>query len=187
MCFVQSRMTIVSSIARHLLLITAVTLFVATCSDNPKSTVSPSPFQEIVLRDVQGLWGGNDLWLYADGRLIVQIAKPPSVLRYESLATAQEMKLVQELLDNHRFFELKSSTRSAMPDEGHPKIDVKTTAGQSHAVMRWSNDKDADFDAIYQQLLLIARRASAAQPAYEGQYDWNWSPDASTTRKSIAP
>ena len=152
----------------------------ARCATSAPTLPSPKAFTKVVLRDVQGLFGGQDLWVFSDGRVIVQVVTSPSdtrgMLRYEMQATPLELDSIQALLDQHHFSDLKIETSKAVPDEAHPEITVEYKSGPSHAVMKMANEKNADFDAIYDQLRALVKRASATKPVFEGAYDWTWKP-----------
>ncbi len=142
------------------------------------SASTPKPFEKLVLRDVQGFSGGQDLWLYADGRIVVQVVTTPSgekgLRRYETTATAAELQSVQNLLDQHHFADIKIAQRRGVPDEAHPTITVDYQSGPSVSVMKWANDKNPDFDPVYEELLALVKRVANDKPIFEGRYDWNW-------------
>ena len=140
-----------------------------------------SPISKIELRDVQGLTGGRDIWFYADGRLIVQIVEPGNgglvAKRYQTELPSDAFTLVKALCEAHHFLELNIPLRNGVPDEARPTITVWTASGQTHSVAKWGNDRHADFDAIYEQLLTLVGRAQAERPEFEGPYDWKWTPE----------
>ncbi|HUT59766.1 MAG TPA: protease inhibitor I42 family protein [Phycisphaerae bacterium] len=137
-------------------------------------------FQSVVLRDVQGLSGGQDLWLFADGRLIVQVVRfgdrtrPCS--RYATRLDANALAKVGRLLTERKFFKIKTRDRAGVPDEAHPAITVRSAEGKEHTVRKWANDKHPDFDAIYEELLGLVKSACRGQPEYAGAYDRAWAP-----------
>lgn len=152
-----------------------------TSTPTSTSTSPPKPFEKLVLRDVQGFSGGQDLWLYSDGRMVVQVVTTPSgekgLRRYETTATAAELLAVQNLLDQHHFADLKIAQRRGVPDEAVPTITVDFKTSPSVSVMKWANDKNPDFDPVYEELLALVKRVANDKPVYEGRYDWNWAPE----------
>jgi hypothetical protein len=44
---------------------------------------------------------------------------------------------------------------------------------------KWSNDKNEDFDAIYQRLLALVPKPEAETPIYSGRFDYAWRPESS--------
>ena len=139
-------------------------------------------FARITLRDVQGLWGGHDLWLDADGKLVVQAVRPAdrdkAVKRYAAELPPDQVAAVDKLVADHKFFEIEIPKRPGVPDEAHPAITVRMKDGRSQIVGKWANDKHADFDAIYSHLLGLAKAAQKGEPVYIGPHDWKWEPPA---------
>src|SRR5438105_3855778 len=66
-------------------------------------TASAQPFTRIVLRDVQGLFGGQDVWVEANGRVVVQIVRMPEVKRFEMKVTQADVAALQESIRAHHF------------------------------------------------------------------------------------
>jgi hypothetical protein len=139
-----------------------------------------------ILWDVQGLWGGTNLYLSKDGTAYVQIVEPPTIPYREGGLREQRFKLnlgkeevdaFIQLLRKHDFLGIQIKDRPGGADEGRPTLLVRFSSGESKAVAKWSNDKHADFDAIYSWLLDFAKNTAPIKPIQEGRYDGKWSPD----------
>ncbi len=110
--------------------------------------------------------------------MVVQIASHAMIAaRYESKLTAAEIGELQSLLESHHFTTLTLPNRPGVSDEAHPSITLEAKTGASHTVQKWANDKNADFDPIYEKLRHLSKRAESTKPVFEGEYDWNWMPE----------
>jgi hypothetical protein len=146
---------------------------------------------QVVLLDVQGYSGGTNLWISKDGKAICIVAVPPKKgetglqdTRYEFVLSEQQRSSLIQLITKNRFFTIKTRDRYGVPDEARPNIFVKSGA-TTHAVGKWVNDKNKDFDSIYQNLLQIAESGKSGKQIHHGPFDWNWKPDGFPENKSI--
>jgi hypothetical protein len=144
----------------------------------------PVPLRTIVLRDVQGYWGGQNVWLSADGMAVVQVvgSPPPGKSglwekRYRLQLDDQYMAALERLVGEHDFLNLKIPERRGKPDEAHPIIVVVTKDGRTAETMKMGSDKNADFDALYDVLLQGCQSCAGQQPESEGPFDWEWHPE----------
>ncbi|MBM4037630.1 MAG: hypothetical protein FJ290_03870 [Planctomycetes bacterium] len=119
--------------------------------------------ERVVLRDVQGLWGGRDLWLSGDGKLIVNVVDPrkgaKAVSQYGLQLSVEQLAATAKLVAERGFFKIEIPNRPGVPDEARPTITVRLTDGAEKTVAKWANDKHADFDAIYGRLLSLCKLA----------------------------
>lgn len=119
--------------------------------------------ERVILRDVQGLWGGRDLWLSGDGRLVVNVVDPrkgaTAVSQYGLQLGGDQLADTAKLVAARDFFKIEIPGRPGVPDEARPTINVRLTDGTEKAVAKWANDKHADFDAIYHHLLSLCKLA----------------------------
>jgi hypothetical protein len=142
--------------------------------------------------DVQGLEGGTDLWISENGKAIVRFVKPPGKgesglqeTRHSFTLSKEQMGSLADLVKKHDFFNLQSSTRHGIPDEAHPVISVKL-GDRTHAVMRWAEDRNKDFDSIYEVVMTLATSGKKSGPEIKrGSCDWNWKPENFPTNKEI--
>lgn len=138
---------------------------------------------QIILRDVHPLYGGQNLYLARDGTGFCQlVSRRPGVStffekRYRVALPADAMQKLLRLMSEHSFIDIASSVKPGLPDSARPKISARFASGKSVSVDRWIHDNDPDFDAIYQTLLDIVRSVQTGKLAYEGQYDLKWVPD----------
>lgn len=165
-----------------------ILLFLTIC---PFAKGETNGLSQVVLIDVQGLHGGTDLWISKNGKAIVRFAKPPTKeetglqeTRYSFTLSKEQLTSLLDMVKKHRFFDLQSSTRSAVPDEAHPVIFIKL-GDRTHAAMKWANDKNKDFDPIYEFLLKLAKSGKNGTEMKKGSYDWNWKPENFPASKEI--
>ncbi len=142
----------------------AVACGVAAAGETPKAEPGKAKVQQIVLRDVQGLWGGRDLCLRADGSLDVRVVDPrkgaKAVSQYALKLSDEQVAEVAKLVADRAFFKIEIANRPGVPDEARPTISVRLADGTEKSVAKWANDKHADFDALYAHLLGLCKLAT---------------------------
>lgn len=147
-----------------------------------RPTQSAATFSRIALADVQGLEGGQSVYVQSDGRGFVQAVGPDPTApelgesRFELRVAPATMRALGELIASRNFFSWPSSTRPGMHDEAHPMITVVLASGGKHSAWRWERDRDANFQAFYAALQSLVSRASAGKPVYRGPWDRAWLP-----------
>jgi hypothetical protein len=134
--------------------------------------------ESVSLQDVQTLFGGQNLWLSSNGKVIAQVVEPGlKEKRYELTLASDEVAELEQLLAKHDFAKIQLKERSGRPDEARPTISVTTADEKTTEVAKWAGDAHPGFDAIYAQLMAIVDRAKKAnQLLYEGKFDHNWRP-----------
>ena len=176
-------MNILSALILALIIVLAV--------DCTRAQTSEQKLYQIVLLDVQGLWGGRHLWISLDSNAVCRFVGPPKEgesglqeTRYEFAVPEEQLSSLFELITKHSFFLIRTKDRYGVPDEARPAIFVKSEA-KFNAVGKWANDEHKDFDPIYKFLLKIAESGKKGKKTYQGTFDWNWKPDRFPENKSI--
>lgn len=156
-----------------------------------KSAVELQQLDRVILLDVQGLWGGQDLWISDDGQAVCRIAEAPSrgqsalqESRYRFKLSGEERETLLRSVNDHRLLFIKTKDRLGVPDEARPLISVKSGA-KEHAVAKWAGDKHVDFDAIYQSLRQVCESGRKGMPVFSGAYDCEWKPDGFPENRSL--
>src|SRR5262245_33693282 len=97
----------------------------------------PVPLKQIVLHDIQGMHGGDALWVAEDGTTVVQVVTPapPGKIglwenRYQAKVTNEQRAEIERLVGAHDFLRLTIKELKGVPDESHPNIMVVTKDGQ---------------------------------------------------------
>jgi hypothetical protein len=173
--------------------IIAICVFLQACeygkedsSTDKKSVPSYEKVTWVMLRDVQGLWGGRNLYLARDGTAYAQIVTPPrspyregglDEQRFQLNLAKEEVDSFINLLNKHDFLGITIRSRPGVPDEGRPSLLVRFSSGEQKTVEKWANDKHADFDAIYSWLLSLTKNMAGMKPILDGRYDEKWSPE----------
>jgi hypothetical protein len=146
---------------------------------------------QVILLDVQGLWGGQDLWISANGKAACRFVAPTTETqsglqetRYSFVLSAQQQADLLELVKKHRFFSIKTKDRHGVPDEARPSI-VISSGPNTHAVGKWANDEHKDFDPIYRLLLSIVESGKREPETHRGAFIWEWKPDGFPESKGI--
>lgn len=148
-------------------------------------------FQQAVLLDVQGLWGGMDLWISADGQAACRFVSPPrdgesglQEIRYEfRLSDAQRAEWAG-LIAKHSFFSLRTKVRQGYPDEARPCMYIQA-GGQRRAVAKWASDTHKKFDPLYAFLRALAAGGRAGRLTWKGPYERNWRPEGFPESRAI--
>ncbi len=136
----------------------------------------------IMLRDVQALFGGQNVYVGDDGAVAVQVVKrrpDKTVLwetRYEWPLDREFRAEMERAIVDHHFFEIVIGREAGKPDEARPTIRVVLKSGRSRTVAKWENDPNKDFEAIQKKLLDLVKQAQKRKPFLEGPYDSNWRP-----------
>ncbi len=157
-------------------------LCLLSCASSPVAAeqAGPDSLLSLSLRDVQGLFGGQNLWLRADGLLIVQKVATGQVekrfelqLEPEIVAVVERLVLVDQPVAN-----IEIPEHMGMPDEARPTLALTTRSGQVAEVAKWANDVHDGFDTIYASLLRLVQRAvDEGALIHEGPFDWDWRPE----------
>ncbi|MCP4602335.1 MAG: hypothetical protein GY847_17770 [Proteobacteria bacterium] len=158
----------------------AFAILVGACTR--QDTRSPQ-LDQIILLDVQGLWGGRDLWILDDGTAYCRIVVPPEAgesglqeKRYRFNIPQEDIDRLVELIQSHEFFSIQTEDRLGVPDKARPIIYV--AAGDRTAVVaKWANDRHPDFDPIYEVLVELAEVGENGELVWSGSLDWEWRPD----------
>lgn len=171
---------------RAILLATLLAAAGTACNRNADAVRGPGlpvPLRSVVLRDVQGLWGGHALWAWDEGKVVVQVVgKTPMgrtglwEKRYERKLTADQWAEIERLIGAHHFLTLEVKDRYGEPDEPRPSITVVTRDGVRRKVAKWAGDEHTDFDSLYAHLRGLCDGVEG-QPIYEGPFDWDWRPE----------
>jgi len=125
-------------------------------------------FDRVVLLDVQGLFGGRELWLDSDGSAWARVVGPPApgqaqlperLLAFTVPAPDME-ELARRLAENDPAG-MRIPDRPGVPDEARPIVCVQR-GEDLRAVAKWAGDAHAEFDAIYRFLIRLVGRAVEA-------------------------
>jgi len=150
----------------------------SACGGPSQAPAQDTPLELVILRDVQPLWGGRNIYLLGDGRLFVQIvARGAQETRYALRVEPAKVEELASLLCEHRFMQIEIEDRPGMPDEARPEIEVTWQSGAHKAVAKWANDTHPDFDVIYAWLIELAESVADQIPVYVGPYEEDWRPE----------
>jgi hypothetical protein len=125
----------------------------------------------IELYDVQGLWGGQRIYVEGGKRAVVQLIQPGMLeRRYEFTPGEDVIKRLLELMVENDFLTIKPGERLGKPDEARPRITLVNAEGNKWAVAKWARVQDERFDAILQGLLRLEELTKTLDPVYSGPY-----------------
>ena len=137
----------------------------------------------MTLRDVHPLYGGQILYLSADGsgycQLVTHPAGGPSLYekRYRVALPPEMVAALWQMVSADALAAMSSSTQPGMPDAAKPRISARLSNGQVVSVTRWLHDKQADFDAVYQSLLAVTQGVAADDKLLaQGKFAPSWVP-----------
>ncbi|MBI4853516.1 MAG: hypothetical protein HY819_17115 [Acidobacteria bacterium] len=131
----------------------------------------------ISLKDVEGMWGGQNIYSRKFGETIVQIIdRTQHETRYNFNLPTEKMMELEALLEKNNFMQLEIPMRYGVPGEVLQTITVTLFSGEVKLVNKWANDKKTEFDAIYKWLLNLTVLAKEHPPSFQGRYDHAWQP-----------
>ncbi len=146
---------------------------------------------QVILLDVQGLWGGTNLWISGDKAAISCFVERPqkgeSGLReicYSFKLSDEQNATLAGLVSRYDFFSIHTADRYGAPDEARPVLWMKS-GGIIHAVAKWIHDKHPRFDPLYEDLLKIAQSGKTGTVVRKGAYDPNWKPEEFPENKDL--
>lgn len=135
----------------------------------------------VTLRDVQGLNGGQNVYVWPDRRVLVQRATAVEAglheRRFEFVLSERQSHELQQLLAQHPLEKVRIPMHPGMPDQARPEITLVAHDGTTTTVAMWDDDRQPDFDALYDHLLSIARQTETMKPVWEGDYASEWKPE----------
>lgn len=139
----------------------------------------PVPLNWVVMHDIQGLWGGEAIWVKEDRTAIIQVVESgQKEKRYRARVRDAAWTELERLIGAHDFLHLQISPRRVEPDEAHPLVALVTKDGTRARVGKLGNDSHPRFDALYGHLREMCRATEGARELiHEGEYDWSWCPD----------
>ena len=127
-------------------------------------------FDWAALLDVQGLFGGRDVWVTTDGTAYCRTVGPPAAgqarlpeTRVRFALNEADRDALARVLAEGDLAEIHTNQRYGVPDEARAILCVQR-AGQRTAVGKWAGDPHAEFDAIYRLFVRIAGRAAEQNP-----------------------
>ena len=136
------------------------------------------PKCKLVLRDVQPLFGGRDVYLDGSGDCILRaVDKGLQEKRYRLKLAAEESQALRRMCIRADLAYLEIKERQGVPDEAHPEISLTSAAGETRKAAKWANDKVPVFDKVYALLAGMAKRTADLKPEFEGPYDRDWKPE----------
>ncbi len=170
---------------KNLILLAAVVLVGCSGSDGERANHAGN-FSKIVLQDVQGLWGGRDLWLSSSGtgmcRVVDHSDDPANPglqeKRYRIAISQTEVGALRSVLGRWNFVAIESSSRPGIPDEARPRIYLDD-GKKANVAYRWMGDvnKGDAFQEIYVALKKVVETAARGNPVHSGTLDWKWYPE----------
>jgi hypothetical protein len=127
-------------------------------------------YSKVELKDIQGLFGGQELVLKSGGDVVTRIVKPIKKKLFEKRYSGRVnfADIVRDL-DLPQLELYKETIRDGMPDESRPTIRVSMTNGSVREYSKWDEESDEHFDRIYRKLLKIVRTKNG-RLVYSGIY-----------------
>jgi len=131
-----------------------------------------------IVQDVQGLWGGVEIYVAGTGKTVVRVVTPEEgglkEKRYVStLDTSVNQILIGAFIKNN-FLTINDSERPGIPDEAHPSITLINAEGERHTVWRWDGDMNKRFSNIMSEFRKIWEKVEKTEPVFEGEFMWEF-------------
>jgi len=129
------------------------------------------------LHDVQGLWGGRDVYVRGDGAAGVQTVSEAREARRVTLTLPPERaRALLRLAAEVDVLGAEVPDRPGVPDEARPTLVVVDAAGRRRSIAKWDNDPVPAFDRVRTALLALEQEAAEREPAGADGYDPTWRP-----------
>jgi hypothetical protein len=135
------------------------------------STAHAADPVKIELRNIHGLYGGQDLVLYRNGEMITRIVQPEKdgfietryshKVKFEKIVGDLNLKQLSKYVEK---------VRAGIPDEVRPTIIIQLDDGKSLSYSKWEEDQSVFFDPTYRALLDLVN-ARNGNLEYEGPLD----------------
>lgn len=133
---------------------------------------------KIELRDVQGLYGGRNIFIQGSGKTLIQKvdsdpAKGTGLFEKRYIVELNDYK-IRRLINNFirdDFVSIKINPRSGIPDEAKPEIALYNSRGESRKISKWDMDTVDRFDHLYGQVLEIEQKTENLIPITESKWD----------------
>mgnify|MGYP000052914573 CR=1 FL=1 len=139
-----------------------------------------SSFRGLVLRDVQGLHGGRNVYVSANGSVVVQRVRSSETGLYERRfgfkLDAKELAALLALLEKYPPAKFHIAPRPGIPEQARTEISLHRGEGIV-TIAKWENDRHPDFDRAYSRLLQFESRYKDCKPLWEGKYNPDWRPE----------
>ncbi len=127
-------------------------------------------YAKIELRDIQGMFGGQELTLRENGEVITSIVKPFKNRLYEKRYSGRlNFPETVSALDLPQLERYKETLREGMPDESRPTICVVMKTGNVLNYAKWAEESDEYFDRVYKRLLKLVR-SKTGRLVYSGYW-----------------
>lgn len=133
---------------------------------------------DICLLDVQGLYGGRNIWITSDGQITFQKVSIPEKNSdqqhliekiYTWQLNSDEIANLNTIIANANLKNLEIPKRLGIPDEAHPIIFVRENDNEYH-VMKWANDMNERFDSVYMHLMKLSSTHKNIKEKTSGKY-----------------
>jgi hypothetical protein len=152
------RLRLVNTSLVSLFLLFALASCNCATSGGNSATGNADPITQVLLEDVQGLWGGQNLTILETGQATLQVVDRSRASRsYSATLTQSQIQRLDAIIHGNNFAKIANSTRPGIPDESRPHITVQFQSGAKHSVMRWTGDQTPEFAAVYNELLAIGK------------------------------
>ena len=144
--------------------------------DDTKSFLGPESqwdYASFELRDIQGLFGGRDIFISGFGKTIVYLIKPKGVgenlrllvEKYEfSLSKSEVDELIEKFIENNFIKITPKRTGTGLPDEARPQIVLTNAKGEKYEIANGYSEENQEFDEIYNEFLLIEKKTENLTP-----------------------
>lgn len=127
-------------------------------------------YAKIELRDIQGMFGGQELTFKSNGEILTRIVKPFKNRLYEKRYSGR-LNFPETVadLDLPQLEHYQETVREGMPDESRPTIRVAMKNGDERVYSKWAEESEEHFDRVYKRLLKLVR-SKTGRLVYSGYW-----------------
>lgn len=136
---------------------------------------------EFALQDIQGLWGGRDVYVYPNDTCLIRVVGEGNWLgrglrehRYRGTLPAGTVESLRKTPKDCHFASYREVRRNGVPDEARPRILWRREGLPVFSADKWDNHKSPRFDPLESALRGCVEVAKFTRTLYNGAYDADW-------------
>jgi hypothetical protein len=133
----------------------------------------------LTLKDVQGLWGGRDVYVDGGGDCIIRVVKEgQKEQRFRLKLDPKETLALRALCIEADLATVKiERPKQMLPDTSHPTLILSNAAGEKYEETKYGDSTKAPaFDKVYKAMMALESKTKGLKPEFTGPYDWKWEP-----------
>lgn len=137
---------------------------------------------ELCLHDVQGLWGGREIYVRLNQVIVRQVSRGMQERRVVFVDADAAQSLFQLCIEND-FLTIEIEARPGLPDEARTTLVLMNNMGSEHTLAKWAGQKVERFDRLYKAILALEKKVELFPAIYAGPFVAEGTPDKLATKE----